>query len=119
MQDNETKVPEADPEIALLKAANEALANQVAATTAELETLKAQVAKIEEKGASSVFVGEKTAEKLPEAKNFKVGGKTYRFKFPRFILGDSTILAHVAATDKALREKIVAEYPGVVEAIEE
>lgn len=118
MQDSENKAPEANPEIALLKAANEALANQVATTTAELETLKAQVATLE-KGASSVFVGEKEAEKLPEAKTFKVAGKTYRFKFPKFILGDSTILAHVAAVDKALREKIAAEYPGVVEVIEE
>lgn len=118
MQDNETKAPDPVAEISLLKAANEALANQVAETTAELDALKAQVAKLEEKG-SSVFVGEKTPEKLPDAKPWKVGGKTYRFKYPKFILGDTTILAHEAATDKALREKIVTEYPGVVEIVED
>lgn len=99
-------------ELQTLKAQNSALGEQVATLTEQVENFKAPGAGV------SAVVGEEKRAVLPEAKPFKIGSKEVRFKYAAFQYGGSKVFAYEAAQDKALREKIASEFPGLIEPVE-
>lgn len=97
-----------------------ALEAMVEALAAEVETLKTDVEGLKEAGAVAPAAKPKTPAakpKIPEA--FKVAGKSYKFRFPKFRVdigsGPQSILAEKTTANQ--RKEIVEKYPGLVEEI--
>lgn len=95
-----------------LEAQNAVLAEQVATLTDKLENFQVPTAGV------SASVGEEKRKPLPEAKPFKIGSKEVRFKYAAFHYQSEKLFAYQVCQDKALREKIAAEYPGLIEPVE-
>jgi len=96
-----------------------ALQEQNANLIERVETLETQLEALEEVAnaapTSSVSVAPKVEVKKPEIpKPTKVGGKQVTFKVPAFRLGGEKVLAEDAVKDKAMMEKIVKDFPGLV-----
>lgn len=114
--------------IEALEAANNVLAEQVAALKTQLELAKAQgaatqkgleeanekLSQLQAKGSLS-FADEKPKE-LPAPKPFKMGGKSFRFKYRRFLIEGDTILEK--DLDEAKKKDLATKYPGLVEPVE-
>lgn len=99
------------------KATHASPADAIEAATAVLgETVAELKADVEELKANSLLVRPQPEQPspMPEAQEFQVGGKKYRFIIKKFIIEADVILAHEAAKNKELRERIVEHYPGVV-----
>lgn len=88
---------------------------------AKVEALEATVAALKEQLASAPAATSVNIEVTPKAKKtpvcpeFKLGAKTYMFKMPAFILGETRYVAEEITNDKALLEKIAREYPGIIQ----
>jgi uncharacterized protein YfdQ (DUF2303 family) len=96
------------------EAAINALGELVAELQEEVKSLKAQAAT----SASSVQVKAAASDApLPEADEFSVGGKKYRFALKKFLIDGEVIFAHEAAKAKAVRERIVKDFPGLVQEV--
>lgn len=102
---DQKKATHASPADAI-EAATAVLGETVAELKADMDALKAK----------SLLVKSESDQpaQLPEAEEFSVGGKKYRFTIKKFIIEADIILAHEAAKNKELRERIVEHYPGVV-----
>lgn len=113
MEDSKKEAPQVNITPDAAEAAINALGEMVAELKEEVKALKTQLS-----ATSSVQLAPEKAETpLPEADEFNSGGKKYRFAVKRFILDGATVLAHEAAKDKALRDKIVKDYPGLVQEV--
>lgn len=99
-------------ELQTLKAQNAALGEQVAELTEKVENFKVPAAGV------SASVGDEKRSTLPEAKPFKVGSKEVRFKYAAFQYKGGKVFAHEVCQDKALREEIAKEFPGLIEPVE-
>lgn len=101
----------ADPEV--IEAKTDAIAEEVA-------ELAERVDNIERRSGSATFKAEASGSAarpgvLPE---FDYGGDRYRFRVPKFrIKTGAPIAAADAVNDEALLDRIVTEYPGVIEKI--
>lgn len=123
-------IAQATEAAALLAAKNEALADELAALKSQLadeklarETLETQVASLGnnlQSVASSVKFGKIGEEELaapPEKPTVKIGGKSLKFRFGRFIFEAETLLAAEVAKDKKLLEQLAKEAPGLFEEV--
>ena len=111
----ETLLQQYGIKLAAAMAKADALSEQVAVLTEQVATLESA---IKAKPGVSGVVGADKSEPLPEAKSFKIGGKSMRFKYAAFNLPSGKVLAHEAAADTKLREEIAKEYPGLIEPAE-
>lgn len=96
-------------------------AAQLELLNAKIEALEKEVAALKQQLASAPAATSVNIEVTPKAKKtpvcpeFKLGAKTYLFKMPAFILGETRYVAEEITNDKALLEKIVKEYPGIIQ----
>ena len=93
---------------------------QTALISEQSEQLAAQEAKITEMN-TSVKTVTKAANKpvkrtIPETE-FKAANKKYKFRVAAFILANKVMTAKEALTDQTLLNRIVKDYPGLVQAV--